>query len=469
MMITIRKQERHEHSGTPPSERKTLMQQSPSVPRRALKAVLRLGAVAVALLAFAGAANAAVTVVTPDNGSGTDNLSTAIKAANTSTASSNTLVLEPGTYQIAAANVPLTITKNLNITVDHSLQSANGSPSVQISGAGAQSANTNDWVVNSGVTLTVEGMQFAAMGAPADAGAGVLVNSGGNLVEWGVDNEGPAGFAVNAAAGGTATLNETMIDGSLSDPLSVTGTLTLNNVSVVHGSANGIDVTAGAGLNINNSLLITQVGSECLGGGATNGGPGSISDDATCSVAKNSDTNENSIIPLATSSSGGPTPTIVIPSNPDSTGTGVNCPTVDQRFFPNPVVGGVIQCDVGASSLNAAQQTTAPTCAVASTTAGVSQTVDLSGGASGVGPEAGPGTDNPTNTLATAYPPPAAVTVPGYSISNEQIANGTIAAFTATAPSTSPLAVTASKTTAGTVTHWSFTGLNWAGVARNCF
>jgi hypothetical protein len=445
------------------------MQQSPSVPRRALKAVLRLGAVAVALLAFAGVANANVTVVSPDNNAGTDNLSTAIKAANTNTATSNTLILEPGSYQIAAANVPLAITKSLNIVVDHSAQSTGGTSVVSVQGGGAQSANTNDWVVNSGVTLTMEGMNFQGMGAPADAGAGVLVNSGGNLVEWGVDNEGPPGFAVNAALGGTATLNETLIDSALSDALSVAGTLTLNNVSLVHGAANGIDVTAGAALNINNSLLITQVGSECLGGGATNGGPGSISDDATCSVAKNSDTNENGIIPLSTTSNGGPTPSIVIPANTDSTGTGTNCPTVDQRFFPNPVVGGVIQCDVGATSVNAAQQTSAPTCAVASTNGTVSQTVDLNGGASGVGPEAGPGTDNPTNVLATAYPPPAAVTVPGYSISNEQIANGTIAAFTATNPSSSPLAVTASKTTQGTVTHWSFTGLNWAGVAKNCF
>jgi hypothetical protein len=275
---------------------------------------------------------------------------------------------------------------------------------------------------------------------------------------------------VNVSAGGTATLNETLIDSAQSDAIDVFGTLTMNNVSLVHGAANGIDLQPGYALNLNNSLLITQVGSECLGGtGSTNGGPGSISDDATCNVAKNSDTNENSIIALGTSSNGGPTPSFVIPSNSDSTGTGVNCPTVDQRFFPNPVVGGVIQCDVGATSVNAAQQTSAPTCAVASTNGTVSQTVDLNGGASGVGPEAGPGTDNPTNVLATAYPPPAAVTVPGYSISNEQIANGTIAAFTATSPSSSPLAVTASKTTQGTVTHWSFTGLNWAGVAKNCF
>jgi hypothetical protein len=243
----------------------------------------------------------------------------------------------------------------------------------------------------------------------------------------------------------------------------------LNNVDITHGSANGIDGNPGDTLNINNSLLITQVGSECLTTGSTNGGPGSISDDATCNVAKNSDLNENGIIPIGTSTNGGPTPTQIIPSNSDSTGTGVNCPTVDQRFFPNPVVAGVIQCDVGATTLAATQQTSAPTCAVASTVTGVSQTVNLNGGASGVGPEVGLATDNPTNALATAYPPPAAGSVPGYSISNEQIANGTIAAFTATNPSSSPLAVTASKTTQGTVTHWSFTGLNWAGVAKNCF
>ena len=170
---------------------------------------------------------------------------------------------------------------------------------------------------------------------------------------------------------------------------------------------------------------------------------------------------------------GGPETTTKLASNSFTTGQGNSayCATVDARFFVNPVVSGQIQCDIGAVTTAATQKTTGPSCRVTGGVSGVSQNVTLSDTLSGIGPEAGLETANPSNTIATAYPPTAAVPVPGYSVSNLQITNGSVSFTSPTSPTTSAVVLTAgNKTTAGVNnSQWSFTGLNWAGVATNCF
>lgn len=455
------------------------MQHSPSVPWRALRAALALGAAAATSLALAGVASANVFPITPDGSSGTDNLGAAISSANTNSASSNTIVLSPGIYTPADKGTsssdvePITITKNLTIVGPHSYQTPSGQAATQdIVGATANTDGSGPlFVVNPGVTVNFEGVQID--GAGSTGNPSILDN--GNLLMYGVTMEGPPSNGLQVSSGASATLNEFTLDSALGDGIIDDGSLTLNNSTIAAGQSTAIDVPgSGYTLNLNNTALYLQVGAECFGGPATNGGPGSIDDDGTCGVQYSDDTavdNDNA----SPSSNGGPVQTV----NPtpgttstDFTDKGVNCPTVDGRFFVNPIVGGVTQCDVGAYTNSATQEASGPKCTITGGSAGppATQQVSLVDSGSGVGPQAGLDTDNPSNTVATAYPPPAAVPVPGDSVSNLQIDNGTVAAFSPLLQATtSPQALTATKTTAGTLTHWSFTGLNWAGVATNCY
>jgi hypothetical protein len=464
------------------SRKETHMQLLHSVPWRALRAALWLGAAAAASLALAGTASAAVIVITPDgNGGTTDHLGAAINTANTNSSTSNTIVLSPGFYQpggAATLSQPFTITKNLTITGDHSFQSnggvQGGSPGMDINGAAANLKGANNlFVINAGVSVTFQGMNIDSAGGFGFAA--ILDN--GNVTLDGVTMNGTPGFSLQISRGATATLNQSTIENGQTDAVQNAGSLTLNNVTMTSGANNAIVLQPPDTLNMTNTILAFQVGAECIpslanGGGATNGGPGSLDDDGTCGVQHSDDTNVDSFFPISDNTNGGPATTTELPAgNPDTTGQGVNGPTTDERFFVNPVVGGVPQCDIGAITDSATRQTTAPSCQVTAVLNGPpkQQQVSLLDTASGIGSESGPATDNPSNTIATAYPPPAAVPVPGYAVSNMQIANGTVAFTPFTSPSTSPLVLTASKTTAGTPTQWSFTALNWAGVSKNCF
>jgi hypothetical protein len=458
------------------------MQHSPSVPWRALRAALGLGTAALASLALAGVASANVFPITPDGSTGSDNLGAAIASANTNSAASNTIVMSPGIYTPAdkgngSSDVePITITKNLTISAPHSYQTpTDEAPQMEIQGAEANSDGSGPlFVVAPGVTVTFEGMNLD--GAGTSGNASVLDN--GNLIMDGVSLEGAPSHTIEIAQGASATLNEVTIDSSLGDAVLLDGTgssATLNNSTITAGGGSAIDVPpSGYTLNLNNTALYLQAGTECFGGPATNGGPGSIDDDGSCNVQYSDNTNIDNDNDNTVSQGG---PDQVVNPTPGTTSTdftdkGVNCPTTDGRFFANPVVGGVTQCDIGAYTNSATQETTGPKCTVTSGTTGppATQTVSLVDSASGVGPQSGPATDNPSNTTATAYPPPAAAPVPGDSVSNLQINNGTVSVFSPLLnPTTSPLALTATKTTAGTLTQWSFTGLNWAGVATNCF
>lgn len=452
------------------------MQHAPSVPWRALRAALGLGTAAVVSLALAGIASANVIPITPDGSSGSDNLGTAISQANTNSATSNTIVLSPGIYTPAdkgngASDVePITISKNVTIVGPHSFQTPTNQAATQdIQGAMANSDGSGPlFVVNPGVTVTFEGVGID--GAGSNGNPSIMDN--GTVLMYGVTMEGPPSNALQVSTSASATLNEFTLDSALGDGIIDNGSLTLKNSTIAAGQGSGIDLGPGYTLNLNNTVLAFQVAAECFGGTATNGGPGSADDDGTCGVQHSNDSNLDSYN-WNTVSNGGPVQTVALPANnPDTSGLGVNCPTTDGRFFVNPVVGGVTKCDIGAYTAGATQQTTGPQCTITGGTAGppATQTVSLLDGGSGVGPQAGADTDNPSNTVATAYPPPAAVPVPGDSVSNLQIDNGTVMAPSPLLnPTTSPLALTATKTTAGTLTHWSFTGLNWAGVASNCF
>lgn len=458
------------------SERNTLMKHSPFLPWRALKAALALGATAAASLALAGVASADVIVVQPDQQGATDHLTAAITQANGNSAATNTIVLTPGQY--FPLHQPITITKNLTISADHSFQTPEGTGvGVEINGADANAAvQDNFFVVQPGVNLRLDGLNFD--GAGATTFAGIQVN--GSLTTWGVTFDGAFGYSVVVGPTGTASLNDTTIFSDQAAQIRNNNQLAVNNVTIADG--NGTALENNGTMTVTNTVIANNFNQTnkagCAGNPPANApAPGSIDDVPTtgigaCHFQDSNDQNIDNFVPFGDDGNGGPATTLDFTADSPSHNFGVNCPTTDERFFVNPPNGsGGRTCDAGAMTDGAAQETTAPTCQITSTAADrSSQTVTVADTQSGEGPQTAPVTDNPSNTIATAYPPPAAVPVAGYAVDNAQISNGTIAAFNPfAAPSNSGVTITASKTTAGTPTRWSFTGLNWAGISKNCF
>lgn len=457
------------------------MTRSTAVPRLALwKVALGPVAAAAALLAFTGAANAAVINVSPGNTVGAtgaptrDNLSNAIITANGNGAASNTIVLAPGKYQpqscasspcTTAPAVYPTITSNLTITGDHSLQ-ATGQASTLIDGSlQASSAAGNMLSTTSAGSLTLEAIEI-------DSGGGTgfsVISDGGKLTTWGVLVSGSPGAGIGVLSGASATLNETTLAAPAQNAINNAGSLTLNNSTVAQGAAIGIANNAPGTFAMTNTVMAFQTGVECNGGSASNGGPGSFSDDATCGVAHLNDTTLDNAAPggfngLNPTFNGGPTATYKLSGGSTANAGVTPCPTTDQRFFVQTT-----SCDAGALTQSATRNTTGPTCSVSTNLAGTpaTQTVTVTDSGSGLGPESGTAYDPNSQTSPQPQNPRAQASVPSDAFSGLGITNGTVAISTLpTAPSRSAITLTASKTTAGTATQWWFTATDWAGNVR---
>jgi hypothetical protein len=313
------------------------------------------------------------------------------------------------------------------------------------------------WTVPSGVTLTLEGFQIVN-----GAGSGFSnVDVSGTLTTWGMALTGGAGSAITVEAGGSATLNETQINGCTQNGVINKATLDLEHSDVIGCGQAGIDNGAGTTTTLNNSILTAQVGAECIT--AVQSTTASLDDDGSCGVAHSIDTSLDSdnLIPAA---NGGPTLSVQFPAGSSVTGDAASCPRVDERFFVNAGT-----CDIGAESASATRDTTPPTCAVTGGSAGPPKTqqVTVQDTGSGMGPEPGPATDNPTNTPPTTQPT-SAVPVFGYGVSNLFINNGSFSWTPPTAPTTSGVVLTATKTDQTMLTHWNFTAMDWAGNSTFC-
>jgi hypothetical protein len=453
------------------------MTRSTAVPRLApWKVALGSVAVAAALLALTGAANAAVINVSPGTAtaSGKDNLSAAIITANGNGAASNTIVLAPGKYQpVSCSPTPCTptapslyptISGNLTITGDHALQ-ASGQASTLIDASLQASSSPGNLLTISGTgNLTLEAVEIDSGG-----GAGFSdISDSGTLTTWGVTiSSGPgAGIGVTASTA-RATLNETTLAAAAQNQINNAGSLTLNNSTVAAGAAIGI-ANSGGTFALNNTLMAFQVGVECNGGTATNGATdGSLDDDATCGVQHSNITSVDTGFP-GIAFNGGPTATYQMPAGSATDGAGnAPCPTTDQRFFVQTTA-----CDIGAETRPATRNTTPPSCTVTGTNPGgtpPTQTVTLSDAGSGMGPESGTAYDPNSQTSPQPQNARAAASVPSDGISGLGITNGTVAISTLpTAPTRSSITLTASKTTLGTLTQWWFTATDWAGNVKFC-
>jgi hypothetical protein len=461
------------------------------------RAVVGLGA-AVASLAFTGVASAAVTVVTPDvsttyasGGScpATATSSNLTNAIQNATAANNTLVLEPGIYcpVTPSGQSTITLSHNINIVADHSFQATGGLANIDVSGIDATGAN--EFTVAPGTDVTLEGFDIENGGM---SGGSVFTNDG-TLTAWGMEFEANnTPDIINATAASVVTLDDSSVDGSLDSALTNYGTMTVDEADITNGSGRAFIIEPGSTTDVYNTLIADNNTAEgnCQTGTIT-AGAGDIADDNTCGPHVTVNTDVDNYLGASANgftgneyTNGGPATSVVLTTNPDTSLKGVSqyCFMTDQRFFVNPIIGGKVACDIGATTdeadpstgapdaNSATQETTAPSCVATGGVSGVSQTVALSDSGSGIGPEIGLATDNLANTVATAYPPPAASPVPGYAVDNLQISNGSVSFTSPTAPQPSLTLTAGNKTTPGVNnSQWSFTGLNWAGIAHNCY
>ncbi len=409
------------------------------------KAPLVAASIAAAALGFAAQADAAV--LTPAPGAGT--LAAAITTANTNGDASNTIILADGRY---APTGPLpTITKNLTITGDHSIQEPTVGGGPRIDGTNQNPPDSDLITVNSGVTATFEG--FLVTTASNNTNAVIRDNGTANL--WGMALSGNNGIQLAVSTGATATVNESSINDGNSTGITTAGALTLNNVTVANNFGGGISKTAGT-LTLNNSIVADNdpagLGEPNCDNPATSQDH-SLDSDSSCGVTFAGQ--EPSLVP--TTSNGGPTPTLALPAGSPAIGVGdaAKCPLTDQRFF----IHGGSGCDLGAYQTGASQDVTGPSCVVTGLILGPpkQQQVTVSDRLSGLGAEGGSLTDPTANNPADA-------------VDNLTISNGSVASapFSSNGPSTAGVVLTATKSNQSLLTQWSFTATNWAGASTLC-
>jgi hypothetical protein len=459
---------------------------------RAWKLGAAVGALATASLAMSGVADAQVFVAFPSPTGSQLSLSQAIADAN-AVGGTNTIVLNGKSsvgnnlakFQPAAG---MTVsTGNLTITGQHNAQDITGAGDAEIDGTNqqAQSPPVDFLTVASGASLTLEGVELNNAGDFSN-GFNAAVRVNGTLTAYNSTFGADTGYPIAVNNGGTATLIDSSIDSTVHTAgilNSGAGTVTLENSTISNGIADGIDNNAGT-LFLYNSLLAFQTGVECNGGGAQPGttgtaADGSADDDGTCNVQYSSDTALDTGT-LATDN-GGPTTTLQGLPTTALAGNPAVCPVVDQRFFPNPVSGGVTQCDTGSETASAARTTTGPTCGTPSigTVGGVAEeTVPVNSDATGFGPEAGHVTDISGVTGAAGFTPDHADAIDGV-VNNGNglgtanapggITNGMVSLLNPlSSPGIGTLNVQAQKGTPGQLTFWSFTANDWAGNSTYC-
>jgi hypothetical protein len=449
-----------------------------------LKGAAVAGVLATAALAT-GTANAAVTVINPGT-SGTANatlLANAITAANTA-GGSNTIVIGTGLFS-PTTTLPAITDPNLTITSNHALQSVSAQGPI-ISG-GADTADQPIVSISPGGGLTLEGVDFRAMGVSEGASPGIDV--AGTLTAY--SSAFQAGFgssSIRVDTGGTATLTESLVSDNINSAGldNEGGTLNLNFVTDVRnyvGITSGITNAPGP-TNVTNSILASNTGSVGLTNCTTPVTSSSfdVDTDGTCVAAGDTTSlTGTTASPLAqtlgqTKSNGGPTVTIAIPTTATSNPAfglvpSASCLLTDQRFFIHTAPTGS-GCDAGSYQDNGTQDTTPPSCpAPGVIVPNVSQTITLSDTVSGLGPEGGTISDLANVQQSPPITPPApgndqADVIDGATISNGMVMMPTD--FSPSGPSTSSVSITADKTTVGTLTVWSFYSTNWAGITVFC-
>jgi hypothetical protein len=421
--------------------------------RRRTLAVALAGATT-ALLALA--ANAGANVYSPNvvTGSGPGTLQDAVAQANTNacttlcTAAPGTNVIKLGLLQYKPSST-ITISAPVIITGNPQAQPPGQLPTVDGSAVTIPAGATGDdlFVVAANVNRVVFKALTLTNGG-TDPGGFVAIRVKGTTEIDNVAMSGNTGtYQLGVDTGGTAVVNNTSINDGTATGINNNGTLTLNNVTVANNFNGGL--FSGGSLRLANTIVannnpLANFGvQDCTITGAKTT-TASLDSDGTCGVAR-SGVNPN----LGPSSNnGGPSPSLAPAAGSQAINNGDNtvpsC-TNDQRFF----VRSDGLCDIGSYEVGAARDTTPPTCTVTATriqtagaqTAGDQQDVTVTDSGAGLGFDA---------------------------ISNVTTTNGSVAFTAPTNPTRSGLVLTATRSAAGSLTHWSFTATDWAGNSTNC-
>lgn len=439
-----------------------------------LKGAAVAGVLATAAVAT-GSASAQVFVITAGSGAAANGstLATDITQANTN-GGSNTIIISSGLFA-PTTQLPTITDPNLTITANHALQSVSGQGPI-ISGSG-DTADQPLLVIGSGGGLTVEGVDFRGIGVAN--GVSPAIDDAGRLTAYSsAFQANPAEATILVDSTGTATLVESLVSDGLGFGIdNEAGTVNLTNATVARqvGGINDNGTT-----NANNTILASNAGTvgatNCTVPLSTSGND--VDTDGSCIAAGDTSSRTGTTAaPLAqtlgqTRSNGGPTVSIAIPttsaSNPAlGLGNALMCSLTDQRFFVHTGSG----CDAGAYQSNGTQDTTPVSCPGPGTiikNAGgqnTQQIITVTDPLSGLGPEGGAVGDLSDSQASLTLGNDQADVVDGATITNGTVSLG---ATSSSGPSTGGVQVTATKTTLGTPSQWSFTATNWAGVTKLC-
>jgi hypothetical protein len=443
------------------------MTHSTAVSRLALwKVALIVVLAAATTLALASRAGAAVFFATP--GSPSD-LATDITTANNNSDPINTIVLQPGIYSPTAPLPAITLgpssaPKTLVFTSHHSDQVGMGGSAggTAIDGTAISPTDSNTITINPGVNVIMEGFSIRASSGPSN---NVIVNDG-HLQMYGMfmtSNGNPLILPGADPTESALLVESTFVQNAA--PLGVIsnqgGTVDLINDDI-NNNTGGIGVSTSAGTTEMHNTI------DAINGAASCDVPvspasGNITD-GSCG-GEVSTANPSLLNPFF---NGGPTATSKERAGSPAIGTAdpAFCGVVDERFWPHTGTA----CDVGSYQSTAAHETTPPSCVVTGGSAGppATQQVTVTDTGSGLGPQAGSFND----PLTTSTNPSAVVspTIDSDPISGLGIDNGSVAFSTGpnTGPSTTPVVLTATKATQGTLTHWWFTATDWAGNTKFC-
>jgi hypothetical protein len=420
------------------------------------KAAVGIAVSAATAMGFAGSASAAIIPVAP--GAGT--LAAAISTANGNTDPSNTLTLGDGRYAPTAPLPP--ITKPLTITGDHANQQPTAGGGARVDCTSLVPPEADVMTVNSGVSVTLQAFTFTTC---ANTPSFAVIRDKGNLTMWNMTLDGNNGVQLGVSTGATATVNNSVISDGNQEGILADGTLVLNNVTITGNAAGGIlnTGTAGRSVTANNSIIsnndpLATARPNCQS--PVQATDKSIELGTTCGTDLHGDPTVDFV-----NQNGGPTPTIALLAGSPAIGAGnpAKCFTTDQRFFVHTTAG----CDLGSWQTGATRDTTAPTCTVTRTqyppaVPTAQQDVSVKDPESGIGPQAGAGSD--AWGVGTVNPADA--------ITNLTITNGTVSFTPFSKPNNSAtgLVLTATKGSNPAVgsTSWKFTAMDWAGNRKDC-
>jgi hypothetical protein len=344
------------------------------------------------------------------------------------------------------------------------------------------------FVVNAGAQVLFKAFNITTAGAQGDFAA-VHVLAGGNAEFDNMALSGGAGGPqIKVDGGGTVKVVDSFLGENAGDNLESQGT---SNVTLINVTSEGSTQGGYTGSNIT-AINTINVNNDTLGGPQTDcTSPYKVAiddlvDDTSCGAASTggiTQTTNAAINFQGAGFYGGPifTNQIVSPSSAINAGNPTWCPSVDGRFYPDTSLSkspakcdvGNYQSDEGANDLKASTDTAGPTCQVASVNQSSNpQTETVNATDSGVGL----GADAITFLAPTGSTDPSptdngTVTYPVVGSSWFAMTSPTGQTGETDFPSTSPLAVTATKPTGDAAlndTHWSFDATDWLGNTNYC-